>query len=95
MAGYNLVPTREQIKVGSRVKLVQKKDYESGVVTDGVVSQILTSKPNHPRGIKVRLTNGVVGRVQALGGEPVRPLDQKTESTRPPVDYQPDEDELL
>jgi uncharacterized repeat protein (TIGR03833 family) len=28
------------------------------------VKDILTSAPQHPRGIKVRLTDGTIGRVQ-------------------------------
>ena len=61
------------------------------------MAQLLTSKPNHPRGIKVRLTSGVVGRVQALGDQPVVPI--KTEESEalvgPRVEYTPSEDELL
>lgn len=94
---YNQVPTRNQIKIGNKVKVIEKANYESGVITEGVVVQILTSKPNHPRGIKVRLTTGVVGRVQALGGQPIVPI--KTEEPEvmdgPRIDYTPTEDELL
>lgn len=94
---YNQVPSREQVKIGSSVKVIEKVNYESGEVTEGFVAQILTSKPNHPRGIKVRLTSGIVGRVQALGGQPIIPV--KTEepevTTGPRVDYAPSEDELL
>lgn len=78
MAGqYNKVPKRREIKVGGRVKVLQKKDYVSGKITEGVVKRILTSKPIHPRGIKVLLTSGIVGRVQALGDQPVVPLNAK------------------
>jgi uncharacterized repeat protein (TIGR03833 family) len=51
-------------KPGDRVKLIQKKDYESGILTEGVVGQVLTRSEIHPRGHKVRLTNGSIGRVQ-------------------------------
>lgn len=51
-------------KIGDRVRVVQKKDYASGKLTEGVVSEILTKKQNHPRGTKVRLENGIVGRIQ-------------------------------
>jgi len=81
---YNKVPRRSEIRVGSRVKVLQKKDYASGRITEGIVNRILTSKPVHPRGIKVLLTSGVVGRVQALGDQPVIPLDNK-----PPLNARP------
>ncbi len=94
---YYKVPTRQEIKIGSRVKVIEKVNYETGEVTEGTVAQILTSKPNHPRGIKVRLTNGIVGRVQALGGQPIVPVEtQEPEVTDgPKVEYNPEEDELL
>jgi uncharacterized repeat protein (TIGR03833 family) len=34
--------------------------------TEGVVKDILTNSQFHPHGIKVRLTNGQVGRVQEI-----------------------------
>jgi len=57
---------RSQIKLGSNVKIVLKQDQRSGKLTEGVVKDILTNSPTHPHGIKVRLTNGKVGRVQSL-----------------------------
>ena len=74
---YNKVPERREIKAGGEVKVLQKKDYVTGTITKGVVKRILTSKAVHPRGIKVLLTSGIVGRVQALGDDPVVPLDAK------------------
>jgi uncharacterized repeat protein (TIGR03833 family) len=59
-------PPRSQIKSGVRVQIVQKQDQRSGKLTDGVVKDILTSSPTHPHGIKVRLTDGKVGRVQTI-----------------------------
>ncbi|HUV33691.1 MAG TPA: YwbE family protein, partial [Candidatus Desulfaltia sp.] len=35
-------------------------------LTRGVVKDILTNSPTHPHGIKVRLTDGKVGRVQQI-----------------------------
>lgn len=55
---------RENIKEGMQVKVVQKKDQRSGELTEGVVSKILTNSATHPYGIKVKLENGVVGRVK-------------------------------
>lgn len=57
---------RKNIRPGGRVKVVQKQHQRSGQLTEGVVKDILTSSPVHPRGIKVRLTDGVVGRVQEV-----------------------------
>ena len=57
---------RSEIKPGIRVQVVQKKDQRSGVLTDGVVQNILTKSATHPHGIKVRLINGVVGRVKEI-----------------------------
>ncbi|MDD4356257.1 MAG: YwbE family protein [Smithellaceae bacterium] len=57
---------RTNIKVGARVKVVQKKDQRTGVLTDGIVLDILTKSVTHPQGIKVRLENGIVGRVKEI-----------------------------
>jgi uncharacterized repeat protein (TIGR03833 family) len=57
---------RTDIKPGARVQVVQKQDQRSGKLTEGIVQDILTHSPTHPHGIKVRLTNGVVGRVKAI-----------------------------
>jgi len=45
---------------------VLKEDQRSGKLTEGVVQDILTNSPEHPHGIKVRLTNGLVGRVKII-----------------------------
>lgn len=57
---------RSQIRRGLRVAIVQKADQETGALTEGVVRDILTSSPEHPRGIKVRLDSGEVGRVRRI-----------------------------
>jgi uncharacterized repeat protein (TIGR03833 family) len=57
---------RSDIKLGSRVRIVQKQDQRSGIMTDGIVAAILTKSPSHPHGIKVRLANGIVGRVKEI-----------------------------
>lgn len=48
------------------VSVVLKKDQRSGRLTEGVVEKILTKSPVHPHGIKVRLENGLVGRVKSI-----------------------------
>jgi uncharacterized repeat protein (TIGR03833 family) len=60
---------RADITPGIRVQVVQKQDQRSGTVTEGTVSEILTKSAMHPHGIKVRLTDGVVGRVKAILSE--------------------------
>jgi uncharacterized repeat protein (TIGR03833 family) len=57
---------RADLLIGSRVKVVQKQDQQSGTLTDGVVTAILTKSASHPHGIKVRLDNGLVGRVKVI-----------------------------
>ncbi|MFN4853181.1 MAG: DUF2196 domain-containing protein [Bacteroidota bacterium] len=54
---------RECIAVGDVVVIVRKKDRPYLLETEGVVSKILTSKAYHSRGIKVQLTNRLIGRV--------------------------------
>jgi uncharacterized repeat protein (TIGR03833 family) len=57
---------RSDARPGSRVRVVRKEDQGSGALTDGVIRDILTNSAFHPRGIKVRLTNGVVGRIKEI-----------------------------
>jgi uncharacterized repeat protein (TIGR03833 family) len=57
---------RANIKPGLRVQVVQKQDQLSGKLTEGIVQNILTNSPTHPHGIKVRLVNGLVGRVKRI-----------------------------
>ncbi len=57
---------RADLQIGSRVKVVQKQDQQSGSLTEGVVTAILTKSASHPHGIKVRLDNGLVGRVKVI-----------------------------
>ena len=57
---------RGNIKPGMTVDIVLKKDQRTGKLTRGVVKKILSPGSNHPRGIKVMLTNGQVGRVQRI-----------------------------
>ena len=58
--------SRANIYQGLRVAVVLKKDQPTGSLTHGVVREILTSAAYHPHGIKVRLEDGQVGRVQAV-----------------------------
>lgn len=57
---------RFDVKVGLKVNIVLKADQRTDKLTQGVVKDILTNSPTHPHGIKVRLQNGDVGRVQQI-----------------------------
>lgn len=57
---------RKEIYPGLAVVIVEKQDQGTGNSTRGIVKEILTSAPVHPRGIKVRLETGEVGRVQYI-----------------------------
>jgi len=57
---------RANIKPGLRVKVVLKADQRSGKLTEGIVKDLLTNSAVHPHGIKVRLEDGQVGRVQEI-----------------------------
>ncbi|KAK1237107.1 hypothetical protein MKX07_005986 [Trichoderma sp. CBMAI-0711] len=59
------VPTSRQVVAGAAVFIVLKEDQPTGRETQGIVQDVLTSG-DHPRGIKVRLRSGQVGRVQRL-----------------------------
>lgn len=59
---------RANIKPGLRVKVVKKEDQRTGKLTEGIVKDLLTKSPKHPHGIKVRLEDGVVGRIQEIIG---------------------------
>ncbi|MCG3661823.1 YwbE family protein [Aliarcobacter butzleri] len=57
---------RINIKAGLKVNVVLKQDQITGKLTSGIVKDILTNSPTHPHGIKVRLQDGQVGRVQEI-----------------------------
>ena len=57
---------RADIKIGTKVLVVKKEDQRTGKLTEGVVKRLLTNSAVHPRGIKVMLEDGVVGRVQEI-----------------------------
>ena len=57
---------RKNIRPGMTVAIVLKQDQRTGRETHGVVKDLLTNSPTHPHGIKVRLTDGKVGRVKRI-----------------------------
>jgi len=61
---------RGNIRRGAEVMIVLKRDQRTGRLTRGNVKDILTRSTNHPHGIKVRLTDGQVGRVKEVVSKP-------------------------
>lgn len=57
---------REDVYAGRLVDIVLKEDQRTGKLTRGTVKDILTNSTYHPRGIKVRLSDGKIGRVQVI-----------------------------
>lgn len=72
----NKVPNIAQVVRGAGVNIVLKADQPTGRTVSGHVQDILT-RGNHPRGIKVRLADGRVGRVQSMASnvQPTAALD--------------------
>lgn len=88
---YNAsVPTVQQVTPGASVSIVLKQDQPTGREVQGTVQDLLT-RGNHPRGIKVRLTDGRVGRVQRMAGnhatvqQPSDGFTVRREGRRPPT----------
>lgn len=57
---------RKNIRPGLEVAIVLKQDQRTGKQTVGIVKDLLTNSANHPHGIKVRMMDGNVGRVQKI-----------------------------
>ena len=57
---------RADVQAGNKVSIVLKQDQRSGKLTEGIVRNILTKSATHPHGVKVRLDNGLVGRVKRI-----------------------------
>ena len=57
---------RSEVARGADVSIVLKEDQRTGKQTRGIVQDLLTKSRFHPHGIKVRLEDGKVGRVQVI-----------------------------
>ena len=57
---------RKDVLPGLTVEIILKADQRTGKLTKGIVKDILTNSGTHPHGIKVRLTDGQIGRVQHI-----------------------------
>jgi uncharacterized repeat protein (TIGR03833 family) len=60
----------DSVRIGLVVDIIRKEDQRTGKKTRGIVKEILTSSLSHPHGIKVRLKDGQVGRVDEIISEP-------------------------
>ena len=76
------VPSRKEIKIGQRVWAIEKRNYGTEDLTEGVVQRILTGAPVHPRGIKVMFEDGTIARVQRL-----TPPEVSSPKAEPPVEF--------
>lgn len=57
-------------KMGDRVNIIEKRNYGSGKLTTGVVKKLLSDPHEvHPRGNKVMLEDGTVGRTVSFVDE--------------------------
>jgi len=81
------VPTIQQVVSGAAVSIVLKEDQPTGHEVQGTVQDLLT-RGNHPRGIKVRLQDGRVGRVQRMAGStaptPISAVESTANAASPP-----------
>lgn len=57
---------RKNVRPGVEADIILKRDQGSTRLTRGIVKDVLTKSSFHPHGIKVRLVNGDVGRVQEV-----------------------------
>ncbi|CAM9241738.1 unnamed protein product [Phaeothamnion confervicola] len=60
------VDRRADVAAGAAVNIVEKQNQRTGLLTSGIVARLLTKSAIHPRGIKVMLEDGRVGRVQRV-----------------------------
>ncbi len=71
---HTSVPTTREVIPGAGVNVVLKQDQPTGRTVSGTVRDVLT-RGNHPRGIKVRLADGRVGRVQSIASGELKQAD--------------------
>ena len=57
---------RADVRPGIDVMIELIEDKRTGRLTGGKVKEILTTAPIHPHGIKVKLENGMVGRIKEI-----------------------------
>jgi uncharacterized repeat protein (TIGR03833 family) len=57
---------RADIRPGIDVLVELTEDKHTGRLTGGRVKEVLTTAPIHPHGIKVKLENGMIGRIKQI-----------------------------
>ena len=87
-------PRAVSLGPGLSVNIVLKADQRSGKLTTGKIKDLLT-RGDHPRGIKVRLEDGQIGRVQSLAnstslGAPETVLNQSSSESSQKFKFQED-----
>ena len=60
------LPTRQELRRGMTVRVVQEQDNNPGEPLIGDVQTIVSDEETHPEGIKVRLQSDVTGRVKEV-----------------------------
>lgn len=60
------LPTRQELRRGMTVRVVQEQDNNPGEPLIGDVQTILSEEQTHPQGIKVKLQSDVTGRVKEV-----------------------------
>lgn len=60
------IPTRDELKIGQSVRIVEKSNQKTGEESQGTIKRLLSHGFTHPHGIKVELTNGKIGRVKKI-----------------------------
>src|SRR5947209_17372266 len=77
------IPSHSQISRGAEVSVILKEDQPTGRQVRGIVEDVLTQQ-DHPRGVKVLLMDGRVGRVQQVlnsGDTPATPFSLQQHDT--------------
>jgi uncharacterized repeat protein (TIGR03833 family) len=72
---------RENLSVGLSVGIVLKEDQGTDAIVYGKISDFLTNSKRHPRGIKVRLEDGSIGRVCEIGEGEGQEKDEEKETS--------------
>jgi len=57
-------PKRSELTPGMAVWIIERENYGTNDYKQGIIKHILSPGEHHSRGIKVRLTDGSIGRVQ-------------------------------
>jgi uncharacterized repeat protein (TIGR03833 family) len=83
---------KKNIHPGLEVDIIQDENRESHKKTKGIVKEILTKSEEHPYGIKVKLEDGTIGRVQKIYTK----IKTEIETTKPiPTELTSEELETL